>query len=328
MKLHIQTNNAGNKKMFKKTISISAILFSVLFSAQEAGKAGSLLKNEASKTEMQIPQNNAGSTNRGGTPSNNNTGFRNPNQNPIPNGNNSPKNFGTPVYKWNQNRGYSEVFLRIPEYGYFSVEIGNQMISNDSGKYRFFDLSAGNNNISIYQNGFLIYRTRLNIRNNNRMVLDFFTGKGLYLLDTYPVQNKTYGFNEWDDIWNNPYNNHNYGNFGNNPYDNYGNSYGNNYGNYGMVMDSVSFNQFMNVLKKNTFENSKMDIIKQQSKTGAFTSQQIKSILMSLNYEANKLEMAKLLYRNCADKQNFFLVYDVFSFESSKKELMDFISNG
>lgn len=294
-----------------KKIFIGLMLFAGIYSfAQEAGKAGELLKNEASKTEMQSAKA-PGFDNRNNNK--NNSGFRNQsNQN---NQNNQNSGFRNPNYQWNQNYGYAEVFLRIPELGYFTVELGDQAISNGSGKYRFFDLQSGRIPISIYDNGFLIYRTTLMLRNNNRLVLDFFTNEGLYLLDSYPVKSQTYGFNDWNDVWNNPYGNH-----GNN-WDNPG--MGNNFN----VMNTDTFNQFFEMLRKNaSFDEDKVSFINQQARSTAFTSQQIASLVKSLSFDKNKLSLAKSLYSKCADRDKYFIVYDAFDFESSKRELMNFIS--
>ncbi|MBK1896947.1 DUF4476 domain-containing protein [Chryseobacterium paridis] len=288
-----------------KNIFIGLALFTAIYSfGQEAGKAGELLKNEASKTEMQsakIPNFDNKNSSR------NNSGFRNPN--------NQNNGFRTPDYRWNQNYGYAEVFLRIPEQGYFAVEVGDQMISNGSGKYRFFDLQSGRIPISIYDNGFLIYRTTLMVRNNNRLVLDFFTDYGLYLLDSYPVKSQSYGFNDWNDVWNDPYGNHS------SDWDNSG--MGSNFN----IMNTDTFNQFFEMLKKNaSFDEDKLSFINQQTRTTAFTSQQIGSLVKSLSFDKNKLSLAKSLYSKCADREKYFIVYDAFDFESSKRELMNFIS--
>lgn len=267
--------------------------------AQEAGKAGELLKNEASKTEI-------GSTNTKRSDikkNNNNSGFRNQDNNGFRTNN--------PQYQWNQEYGYSEVFLRIPEQGFFSVEIGDQFISNNSGKFRFFDLPAGRIPVSIYESGYLLYRTTLNVRNNSRLVLDFFTNKGLFLLDSYPVQSQSYGFNSWNDVWNNPY--------GNGGYD--ANL------NYPNVMDNQTFQQFMDTMKNRAwFDDKKMEFINQQGRHAMFTSEQISILVKDLSFDKNKLALAKSLFPKCVDKQKYFLVYDSFDFESSRKELMDYIS--
>lgn len=276
-----------------KKIFISLMLLTGISSfAQEAGKVGELLRNEASTTEMQSPsglKTKTGAFERGSIGSND--------------------RIKKPNYQWDRNYGYAEVFLRIPEQGFFTVEAGDQMMANGSGKYRFFDLQSGRIPISIYENGFLIYRTTLMLRNNSRMVLDFFTNEGLYLLDSYPVQGQ-YGFNDWNDIWNNPY--------GNQP---------GNWNNAGNVMDNVTFRQFFDMLQRNEkFDDGKVALIKQQSRNSMFTAAQIRDLVRSLSFDKNKLDVAKSMYRNCADKNKYFVVYDAFDFENSKRELMDYIS--
>lgn len=294
----------------KKFFTTCVFLFSIAIFSQEAGKAGELLKNEAGKSEMQT-QKKESSTKKQNT---NNSGFRNP-QNQNPNDsyqNNSNRN---PDYRWNQNFGYSEVFLRIPEQGYFTVEVGDQMMSNASGKYRFFELPSGRIPISIYENGYLLFRTTIQIQNNSRMVLDFFTNYGLYLLDTYPVRNQNYGINDWNDIWNNPYGNQ-------------GQQHGNN-NYYGNVMNDGAFVQFLNILKRNAnFDEDKMNLVTQQSRNSSFTSEQVRVLLKALSFDKNRLTLAKSLYSKCVDKNNYFVVYDVFDFDANKKELMKYISNG
>ncbi|AZA76822.1 DUF4476 domain-containing protein [Chryseobacterium sp. G0186] len=283
--MEIDFEKLGMKKIF---ISLM-LLVAVNSFAQEAGKAGELLRNEASHSEMKTPNNS----------STRNKVFE---QNP----NNKIKNSG---YQWNKNYGYAEVFLRIPEQGFFTVEVGDQMIANGSGKYRFFDLKSGRMPISIYENGFLIYRTTLMLRNNGRMVLDFFTNEGLYLLDSYPVQGQ-YGFNDWNEVWNNPY----------------GNNSGN-WNNAGNVMDTTTFRQFFEMMKRNeSFDDGKVAMINQQMRNTMFTAIQIRDLVKSLSFDKNRLALAKSMYGNCADKNKYFVVYDAFDFENSKRELMEFIA--
>lgn len=285
-----------------KNIFIGLMLFAGIHSfAQEAGKAGELLRNEASTTEMQSTKTR-GFDNRDNN--SNNSGFRNPNNQ---NNNNRGRN---PNYQWNQNYGYSEVFLRIPEMGYFTVELGDQMISNNSGKYRFFDLQSGRVPISIYDNGFLIYRTTLQLRNNNRLVLDFFTNNGLYLLDSYPVQSQSYGFNDWNDVWN----------------DLYGNNQSGNWNNSGNVMDNNTFRQFFAMFQRESFDDGKIAMINQQMSNSQFTSEQIRDLVKSMSFDKNKIMLAKSMYKRCVDKSRYFLVSDAFDYESSKRELREFIA--
>ncbi|MFY1046528.1 DUF4476 domain-containing protein [Chryseobacterium sp. GP-SGM7] len=287
----------------KRIFTICAVLSGLLFFAQEAGKAGELLRNEASKNEMGTSNEKRQSSKEDNS---RNSGFRNQN-----NQNSQYRRPTNPNYQWNQNYGYAEVFLRIPEQGYFSVELGNQVIANNSGKYRFFDLPSGRIPIVIYDNGYLVYRATLNVRNNSRLVLDFFTNEGLYLLDSYPIQNDYYGFNNWNDVWNNPY-----GNSGN-----YGTI------NYPNVMDQQTFQQFMSAMKKDAwFDDKKIAFINQQGRHAMFTSDQIAVLVKDLSFDKNKISLAKLLFSKCVDKQKYFVVGDALDFESSRRDLMDFIS--
>ncbi|WP_426474506.1 DUF4476 domain-containing protein [Chryseobacterium balustinum] len=289
----------------KKIFTVCSILSGLLFFAQEAGKAGELLKNEVSKREIESTTSKRQDSRNNN--SDNTSGFRNSN-----NQNNTNRRPANSNYQWNNNYGYAEVFLRIPEQGNFSVELADQLISNNSGKYRFFDLPSGRIPISIYENGFLMYRTTLNVRNNSRLVLDFFTNEGLYLLDSYPLQNGYYGFNNWNDIWNNPYGNS--GNIGNINYPN--------------VMDNQTFQQFLSKMKEDAwFDDKKIIFINQQGRHAMFTSEQISVLVKDLSFDKNKIALAKSLFSKCVDKQKYFVVGDALDFESSRRDLMDFVSN-
>ena len=288
----------------KKFYTICLLLLSVSLFAQEAGKVGELLKNEVKDNENKTLQKN-----RPGTKIKS-AGNRKVPQNGRRVNNNSD-------YRWNYNYGNSEVFVRIPENGYFTIEIGDQVISNSTGKFRFFDLRAGIIPISIYDENFLIYRTRLVVRNNTRTVLDFFSDYGLYLLGNFPQNNQSYGVNEWDDLWNNPY--------GNQLSDWNGGQ--NNAGFYGNVMNNQDFSQFVTAVKRDAqYDDSKIGMIMNVTKHTSFKATQVYELINVLSFEKGKLQLAKQLYATCIDKQNFYQVYEAFSFESSKRELNDFIA--
>lgn len=306
----------------RKFYFLLATFFALNINAQEAGKAGELLKNEASKTEMSSPNAKVFGKNNS---QNNSDGFRNEAQIQRPG---SSTNRPIPNYQWNQNYsyGYAEVFVRIPEQGFYSIEIGDQRISNASGKFRFFDLGTGNNVISIYERNFLVYRTRLNIRNNTRMVLDYFSYKGLYLLGTYNLRNNYEDI--WNDTWNNPYGNGNGNSW--DPYNdgyNNGNDYG--YGNsyYGNAMNEREFSSFMQMLKRQSFDDTKLDFARTQLGRTAFNTRQIEMMMKEFSFDKNRLELAKIAYRTCVDKRNYFELYDAFDFESYARELNKFVQN-
>ena len=293
----------------KTNFTIFIALFSLGIFAQEAGKVGELIKNEAKSTEMQTEQASRRPIKDGAQAING----KRPKSNPrIPKKNTD--------YRWNYNSENSEVFLRIPEDGRYSVEIDDQTMSNGSGKFRFFDLRAGKVSIAIYEDNFLIYRTRLLLKNNTRTVLDFFSDYGLYLLGNYPLPKQAYGFKDWDDVWNNPYGTQgNYGNPGN--FSNQGHqSY------YPNVMTDNEFSQFIKAVKRDaTFDDGKIAMVLNVAKHSSFRADQIYELTNIMSFDKGKLQLAKQLYIICIDKQNFYHVYQAFSFDSSKRELSDFI---
>lgn len=290
----------------KNIITTCVFLISLGVFAQEAGKVGELLKNEANTKQMKSERSSESLIRYETRPENPN--YRNRGRN------NQPNTRVNPNRRWNYTHGNSEVFLRIPEHGFFTVELGDQMISNANGKFRFFDLRSGIVTISIYENNYLIYRTRFNVRNNTRTVLDFFPDYGLYLLGNYPLQKQAYGFDEWDEIWNDPYFNHN-------------DSWSGNTGHYRNVMNNRDFKEFISSVERNAnFDSDKVAMISSVVRNTYFNSDQIRSILKTLSFDKDKLTVAKELYARCVDRQNYYLVYDAFDFDSSKRELSEFES--
>ncbi|HAP00639.1 MAG TPA: hypothetical protein DCQ93_01825 [Bacteroidetes bacterium] len=56
-----------------------------------------------------------------------------------------------------------------------------------------------------------------------------------------------------------------------------------------------------------------------------FTVSQIKSIVKTMSFENDKLDVAKYAYDYCIDKQNYYQLSDVFDFSSSTTDLMNFL---
>ncbi|MDO4880307.1 MAG: DUF4476 domain-containing protein [Capnocytophaga sp.] len=279
-----------------KKLAFFGIFLSQFIFAQEAGKMGTLLKNEAKPSEINVQRMEWIDGNKELKPID------------LQQHRNTQIN-----YQWNVNFGYSEVFIRIPEVGFFTIELGNQQISNSNGKFRFFDVGAGRQPLSIYANGYLIYRTTIFAKNDTRVVLDFFTQYGLYELASYPIESQWYGVENWNDIWNNPYRNNR--GFAQNEIFIQAN-----------VMPDDVFRNFISNLRQNyTFDDEKAIFIEQQMRTTAFTSQQIKELASAFSFDKAKLTMAKKLYPICVDKNNFFVVYQIFTFSSDKKQLMEYV---
>lgn len=57
-----------------------------------------------------------------------------------------------------------------------------------------------------------------------------------------------------------------------------------------------------------------------------FTSQQIASIVSLFSFAGTQVEVAKFAYDFCIDRDNYFRVINVLGFDSSKREVRDYIS--
>lgn len=91
------------------------------------------------------------------------------------------------------------------------------------------------------------------------------------------------------------------------------------------IMSDGEFNGLKNSIEKVSFESSKKELIEMAALSNEFSSRQVKELLQMLSFENSKLELAKILYPRTCDKNNYYTVADVFSFESSYMDLKKFI---
>ena len=210
-------------------------------------------------------------------------------------------------WEYDYNGGYAEVFIRIPERGRFTVSIGDQEITSTTGMYRFFDLTATPQPLSIWQGRTLIYRVTINPSDNTRMVMDFFSRDGLYLLDEISLNNNqpSYHGRQWNDVWN-----RSYGGYGGAP-----------------MMRQSDFNNFFKMYKDETFDKDKLSFFRAQKNIVSFTTEQVGQLMEELSVDDNKLIIAQEAYPNVVDPQNYYQLQNKFTFSSGKKKLSEFLQS-
>jgi hypothetical protein len=93
---------------------------------------------------------------------------------------------------------------------------------------------------------------------------------------------------------------------------------------YGMI--EADFNRLKNSIYNLGFESSKMQVVKQALKYNHVTTFQVAELSRMMTFESTKLELAKLAYHKTIDKQNYYIINDTFTFESSIEELNDYIN--
>lgn len=106
-----------------------------------------------------------------------------------------------------------------------------------------------------------------------------------------------------------------------------GNSTGGNNSYISNAMSDAAFTEFKNQMNNELFEDRKVQYFKNNARNNLFTAQQVKTLCLLFNFDRYKLELAKAAYDYTVDKGNYFLLYDVFTFSSYKKDLQTYISN-
>ncbi|MGQ9864221.1 MAG: DUF4476 domain-containing protein [Bacteroidia bacterium] len=88
-----------------------------------------------------------------------------------------------------------------------------------------------------------------------------------------------------------------------------------------------SFQNAYQVISSKTFENTKLDALKQITRSNCLLAADIRDLAKLLDFEPSKLDYTKFAYDYCYDVQNYFQVYEVFDFETSIQELNSYIEN-
>jgi hypothetical protein len=145
-----------------------------------------------------------------------------------------------------------------------------------------------------------------------------------------PTCNHPYG----NHGWNNGFPNTNFpngypNNFPNNFPNNYPNNYpygGGNFG-YGNIMDDASLQTLIQTMKNITFEDKMLEVARTALKNTQVKTSQVHQLLQQFTFEQNKLEMAKYAYDRTIDKNNYYTLYNDFTFNNYSSQLDKYINS-
>lgn len=96
----------------------------------------------------------------------------------------------------------------------------------------------------------------------------------------------------------------------------------------GYAMAGNDFSAAKSVIAKESFDDTKLKTAIQVLTSNCLNTNQIVELCKLFSFEANKLSFAKSAYEHCIDPNNYFKVNTVFSFDSSKQDLNDYILEG
>lgn len=95
----------------------------------------------------------------------------------------------------------------------------------------------------------------------------------------------------------------------------------------GTPMEESNFESMLSKMNEKISDAQKRDFIKTTMKNNWFNCDQVLIILQNLGFENTKVELAKLIWSRTSDRENYFKIYDAFTFSSSEKAVQDYIDS-
>ena len=92
-----------------------------------------------------------------------------------------------------------------------------------------------------------------------------------------------------------------------------------------MPCSSHDFQNIKNIVRSQTFESDRMNVAKQAVRGKRLTAEQIAELAELFSFESDRVKFLKYAYNECFDKSNYYIVYRVLTFSSSKDELSKYI---
>jgi hypothetical protein len=205
------------------------------------------------------------------------------------------------------------------------VYVDGRAYHDNDNSFVFDNMQPGNHTIKIYRtvknnNG------RYNRSNNGNELLYSST---IYVRPSYDVDVMINRFGkalvdersllDRNGRWDDDRNNDGYPDKGN---DN--GSYGND---YRQAMSSYDFEQLVSRIKNQWFSSGKLNTARDGVSKNSFNTSQLRQILQIFSSDNDKLELAKLAYRQTVDSRNYYTLYDVLSFQNGRDELDRYIKD-
>ncbi|RYY64870.1 MAG: DUF4476 domain-containing protein [Chitinophagaceae bacterium] len=233
------------------------------------------------------------------------------------------------------------------------VQIDNRYYNPEDNVVFVDHIPAGRHTVRVYAarngRGNVLYTTQVQIRpythvdvtfnRFGRAYIDERRLNGVVYTDTDQWGNGNYNDNpgstnpDWNGSWGNNGNNGNGGGWNNgNGYGNgggynngNGGGYNNGYNNPNAAMNATNFSALLQQVRSETFDNTKLIIVKDALISNRVTAVQVKQLMQLFTFDNDRLELAKAAYPRTTDKNNYFQVNDAFEFSSSKESLSTWI---
>ena len=90
-------------------------------------------------------------------------------------------------------------------------------------------------------------------------------------------------------------------------------------------MNPNDFDAAMAMLSNEKFDDTRLTLAEQIVSNNPMTVSQIAQICRQFSFESNRLEFAKYAYSFCIEKHKYYMLNEVFTYDSSKQELNEYL---
>lgn len=203
------------------------------------------------------------------------------------------------------------------------VVLDGKRFESDNNAMVISSISDGSHSLKVFRqkrNGIfnlsgkafeLVYNTTIQVKKNTQLSITIEKNGRAVLQENRIKGNKKYG-----DPYDNSYDYGRDGQWGDYDYNEAA----------ARAMNDREFRSVLSSIEKEWLESNKLKSATQIVRTNNLTTAQVEQLLLLFSFENNKLQLAKDAYDNTVDKRNYYMLFDVFSYNSSKTELERYIS--
>lgn len=95
--------------------------------------------------------------------------------------------------------------------------------------------------------------------------------------------------------------------------------------NHTICMREADFAEALSYLSKEVYDNTRLNVAKQLATDNPLCANQIIEVCNKFSFESNRLAFAKFAYQYCTEQNKYYLVNQALKYESSKRELNEYI---
>lgn len=92
-------------------------------------------------------------------------------------------------------------------------------------------------------------------------------------------------------------------------------------------MEPARYNALRASIAARSFDSTRLSLAKDAVRMNRMNSKQIAGLVELLDFDSSRLSLAKYAYGNVTDPGNYFVLYDLFAFDSSVRELSGYIAD-